>query len=1617
MRTKTNARIVPRPSHYRRFAAFGAARVERFLLTAAVATSTLVASLSARAALMAYEGFNYSIGSGNLTGLQGGFGWSGPWQTVNNGASSVQAGSLVAGGNAPSGYDALSSGGSAFTPNGTREGRSLDLTAGGAFGAKGYLNSSGNIGASGKTIYISFMQQPNAANNNYYEFEFHRGDLGDPGRIGGVGNDTGGSSSIYLRTPSASQTLIGPGSASVSLYVVRIDFQGGNDTVYVYQNPASATEPGTPTLVLSGAGDMSFTGLSFGAFVNGRTVAHDEIRVGETWADVTSPGAYSVGTWDGGGADGKWSTAANWDNNVLPVFAAALTFTGNTRVNITNDLTGVSANGITFDSAAGAFALRGNDLGLNGDIGFNANPNSLVTQTINLNLTPSRNFLVNTCTNGNITINGNITGAGIELTKAASGNVGVLTLAGTNSLKGMVVNNGTNRITGATSINGVGGSSFFYLADGQTTRTATLIIENGATLSVVGGFQDAGVIGRNGGIGTVIQNGGTFNFNINDGSHNYLFVGASGDPNTLGEYDMNGGLLDMNGTTLGIALGANAVITGLVKQVGGVITNVGQLYFNPFFTQGHGIYSLTGGSIYIGSGGITNFPGSSYEIYLGGGTIGSVASWASTSDMTLTGSNGTVRFSPASGTTIALAGSLSGTGGLTVAGAGVLELSGANTYTGDTTVNAGSTLQLDSSGSSSGALRIASGGVLNLSFSGTYAVGNLYTNGVAVPIGSYDSGSLSGFVTGSGSLQVVSSISKGIWTGIGGNNNWSTPGNWDNNAVPVFPHSLTFAGTARLNNNNDLIGITVAGLTFSNNAGAFVIAGNDITMNGNIGFSSSPFAPVTETMNLGLTWNANVTLNLPTNGNLNLGGNVNASAYNFTKTGAGTLTLGGADNFAGYYLNGGTNIITGNVSISGAGGYVFLGNGDASFNGTLVIQPGATLTVGGTFSDAMVIGRDGGSGTVIQNGGTFSYNNPTHAYLFVGATSHPGTQAEYDMNGGVLDMNGQTLGLALGDSGVIDTGTLNQTGGAINNVFALDVGAVRSFGHGVYNLSGGSITIDFGGIISDSGNYSINLGGGTIQASSSWTSPLNMNLTNLNGSVTFNTAGNVISLSGALSGNGGLTVTGGGTLELSGANSYTGDTVVTVGSTLQLDAAGTGSSAFRVASGGVLNLNYSGTYSVRQLYVDGVAKPIGVYNAGNLPGVISGSGNVQVMGVVFVTQPQDQLIYLNGNYHQSVTLTSAIIGGPATFQWYFNGNVLPGATSSNLTLANLQITNAGNLYVVAAGSSGTATSRVASITIYALKSTAFAYDGFDYPGSVVVDGSSQNGGFGWNGPWQHTDGNGVLITAGSLVGGAGVPSGFDSRGVGNCIEVPSNAQTRSGRYFDCSSTGELAKQGFIDGNGNIGADGKTIYLSFLQQPDRTSGFYELEFHRGSLSDPGRIGGIGNDAGGNNVNLRAPNSVNNRSLGAGSTGVNFYVVRIDFKAGNDDVFVYRNPTSTTEPATPTLTVSNVADMSFTGVSVAAYNGPDVKVDEIRLGATWADAIGMAVSNLLPPTKTANGWKVRFAATPGRSYRVQRAADVTGPWSVIATVTAPENGYLEYEDTSAPTGRSFYRTVTP
>src|ERR1700744_2638420 len=162
-------------------------------------------------------------------------------------------------------------------PNDKRVGRYLDCSLNGIFNAYGYLDPNGRIGADKSTLYISFLQKP-AKTSLFYEFELNRGTE----RIAGIGNDTH-TDNVNLRAPADVYTSLGPGNTNVNFYVIRIDFQPTNDTVRVYRNPTSLTEPKQPTLKLPHTADLSFNRISLAAYANGNEAQFDQIRVANAW--------------------------------------------------------------------------------------------------------------------------------------------------------------------------------------------------------------------------------------------------------------------------------------------------------------------------------------------------------------------------------------------------------------------------------------------------------------------------------------------------------------------------------------------------------------------------------------------------------------------------------------------------------------------------------------------------------------------------------------------------------------------------------------------------------------------------------------------------------------------------------------------------------------------------------------------------------------------------------------------------------------------------------------------------------------------------------------------------------------------------------------------------------------------------------------------------------------------------------------------------------------------------------------------------------------------------------------------------------------------------------------
>ena len=95
-------------------------------------------------------------------------------------------------------------------------------------------------------------------------------------------------------------------------------------------------------------------------------------------------------------------------------------------------------------------------------------------------------------------------------------------------------------------------------------------------------------------------------------------------------------------------------------------------------------------------------------------------------------------------------------------------------------------------------------------------------------------------------------------------------------------------------------------------------------------------------------------------------------------------------------------------------------------------------------------------------------------------------------------------------------------------------------------------------------------------------------------------------------------------------------------------------------------------------------------------GTLSDTVGVYIIApVVNITSPSSGTVY---NYNQSVTLTSSLSQGTyVSYQWYFNGSYIPGATSSSYTF-NINISNAGDYFVRATNGGGDDDS--STVTVY-----------------------------------------------------------------------------------------------------------------------------------------------------------------------------------------------------------------------------------------------------------------------------------------------------------------------------
>jgi outer membrane autotransporter protein len=266
-----------------------------------------------------------------------------------------------------------------------------------------------------------------------------------------------------------------------------------------------------------------------------------------------------------------------------------------------------------------------------------------------------------------------------------------------------------------------------------------------------------------------------------------------------------------------------------------------------------------------------------------------------------------------------------------------------------------------------------------------------------------------------------------------------------------------------------------------------------------------------------------------------------ATGGGLIKVGAGTLTLSGANTYTGP-----TAVNAGTLQAGAVNAF--------SSASAFTVASGATLDLAG-FNQT--IGSLAGAGSVTLGAATLTTNGDGSDTTFSGTISGSGRLVK--VGGGTLTLSGNN----------------SYQGGTIVSAGTLAVASSRALGTGPLTLADGT----------------------TLQAAANGLALANA--VRLNGAVTVDTQSNTMTLSGPISGIGGLDKIGSGTLMLTGASTYIGGTSIDGGI---LNVNGSLVSTVSVNSGGTL----TGVGSIGGLSVSGG----GIVAPGNSIGTLTVRGNV-----------------------------------------------------------------------------------------------------------------------------------------------------------------------------------------------------------------------------------------------------------------------------------------------------------------------------------------------------------------------------------------------------------------------
>jgi autotransporter-associated beta strand protein len=250
-----------------------------------------------------------------------------------------------------------------------------------------------------------------------------------------------------------------------------------------------------------------------------------------------------------------------------------------------------------------------------------------------------------------------------------------------------------------------------------------------------------------------------------------------------------------------------------------------------------------------------------------------------------------------------------------------------------------------------------------------------------------------------------------------------------------------------------------------------------------------------------------------------------------------------------------------------------------------------------------------------MTGGTL--NSTT--YITIGRRG--GATGHFNVSGGNVNQTGEGAGLIVGENGtgtltVSGTGVLDINGGGLYlSAEAAGTSDSRVFLNGGTIIAKRVVQRDFN--ISNYTEFRFN--GGILRAKAGANAEFmnNHDLVSVDaGGAFIDSNGQGIGISQPLGGTGSLTKQGAGTLTLSGANTYAGNTTVSAGTLSLTSAYLSNTSTVTIAAGAVLNLSYVGTDQVSGLTIGVTPLAVGIYDSTTHPGVITGTGKLQVTGSV-----------------------------------------------------------------------------------------------------------------------------------------------------------------------------------------------------------------------------------------------------------------------------------------------------------------------------------------------------------------------------------------------------------------